>query len=497
VQAVLVSRIDRLSASEKTLLQTLAVIGKQFSFSLLKQVVDQPEDELQRLLFRLQSAEFIYEQPAFPEPEYTFKHALTQEVAYASLLTERRRVLHERTAKALEALFHYKLGDHYSELAYHYSRSGNTQKAVEYLHLAGQQAVQRSAHAEAISHLTTALELLETLPNTPERIQQELLLQTTLAPALLVTKGFAAPEVEKTYTRARELCRQVGETPQLFLVLLGLRLSHAARGDWQTARELGEQCLRLAQSAQDPTLLLGAHHALGDTVYFLGELTLARAHQEQAIALYNPQQHGSLAFGQGYDLGMDALAHGAWVLWYLGYPDQARKRNYEALTLAQELSHPFSLTHALWCGVWLHQLLREEQAVQERAEAMITLATEHGFAWEVMWGTIHRVWVLVEQGQGEEGIEQMRQGLAALRAAGTEWARGSIAWLAEAYGKVGQAEEGLAVLAEALAEMGKTGERLYEAELYRLKGQLTLQKFQVSSFGKSKSKRQKSKGKNG
>src|SRR5262249_13910777 len=196
-------------AEEKALLQTLAVIGKEFSLSLLKQVVNQPEDVLHRLLSHLRAAEFIYEQPAFPEPEYTFKHALTQEVAYNSLLVERRKVLHERTAQAMEALFHHRLEDHYSELAYHYSRSGNTQKAVEYLQRAGQQAVQRSANEEAVSHFTTALELLKTLPDTPEHTQQELTLQITLGAPLMATKGFGSPEVEKAYTRARKLCQQI------------------------------------------------------------------------------------------------------------------------------------------------------------------------------------------------------------------------------------------------------------------------------------------------
>src|SRR5712692_9002424 len=174
VQGILTARIDRLPPDDKALLQTLAVMGKEFSFSLLKQVVSKSEASLQPQLAHLQAAEFIYEQPAFPEPEYTFKHALTQEVAYNSVLIERRKVLHERTAHAIEALFHSRLENHYGDLAYHYSRSGNTQKAVEYLHLAGQQAVQRSAHAEAITHLTTALELLTALPDMPERAQQEL-----------------------------------------------------------------------------------------------------------------------------------------------------------------------------------------------------------------------------------------------------------------------------------------------------------------------------------
>ena len=220
VQGVLAARIDRLAPEEKTLLQQLAVIGREFPVSLLRQVITQPEDELYRLLSSLQHKEFLYEQPAFPEVEYIFKHALTQEVAYNSVLVERRKVLHERTAQAIESFYSTKLEDHYSDLAHHYSRSGNTQKAIEYLHLAGQQAVQRSANAEAITHLTTALELLKTLPDTPERTQQELTLQLALG-GLDSRQRLACPEVEKTYTRARELCQQVGETPQLFPVLVG------------------------------------------------------------------------------------------------------------------------------------------------------------------------------------------------------------------------------------------------------------------------------------
>ncbi len=477
VQAVLAARIDRLGAEEKSLLQTLSVIGKEFSLSLIKQVVNQPEDELHRLLSHLQAAEFIYEQPAFPEVEYIFKHALTQEVAYNSLLIERRRTLHERTAQAIEALFHSRLEDHYSELAYHYSRSGNTQKAVEYLHLAGQQAVQRSANAEAISHFTTALELLKTLPDTPERIQQELTLQLILGVSLVMTKGYAAPEVEQAYTRALELCRQVGETPELFSVLYGLWNFYATQAELQTARELGEQFLTLAQSRQEPALLLEAHRVLGDTLYHLGELALTRAHLEQSIDLYDPQQHRSLAFLYGgEDPGVVSLSFAAWTLWLLGYPDQALERSHEALTLARELSHPFSLALALGFAAVLHQSRREVQAAQEQTEALIALSREQGFLLWLAAGTILQGWALAAQGQGEEGIAQIRRGEAAYQATGAQiWRPSFLAQFAEAYGKVGQTEEGLMVLAEAMAFMHKNEDRYHEAELYRLKGELSLQ----------------------
>jgi predicted ATPase len=285
VQGVLAARIDRLPPVEKALLQTLAVIGREFSSTLLKQVAEQPEAELYRLLAHLRKGEFIYEQPAFPEIEYIFKHALTQEVAYNSLLVERRKTVHERAARAIEEVYRLRLEDHYNELAHHYSRSGNTQKAIDYLQLAGQQAVQRSANAEAVAHFSTALELLKTLPDTPERSRQELDLQITLGPALFATRGWASLDTERVYTRARELCEQMGETRQLFPVLYGLCQVYTTRAEYQVAHELGEQLFTLAQRQQDPALFLVAHFALGNILYYLGELAQAREHLEQGFDL--------------------------------------------------------------------------------------------------------------------------------------------------------------------------------------------------------------------
>jgi predicted ATPase len=403
------------------------------------------------------------------------------------LLQERRKALHERTAQAIEALYPSRLEEHYGELAHHYTRSGNTQKAVEYLQLAGQQAVQRSANAEAISHLTAALELLKTLPDTPERTRQELLLQITLGPVLMAIKGNAAPEVERAYTRARDLCQQLGETPQLFPVLWGLWYVYFLRAEYQTAHGLAEQLLSVARRIQDRTLLLEAHYTLGATFFVLGEWVQAREHLEQSLALYDSQQHHSLAFMYGeQDPGVICQADIACLLWFLGYPDQALQKSHQALTLAQELSHPFSLAFALAFAALLHQYRREGRAVQERAEAAITLATEQGFPVWMAGGIFLRGWALAEQGQREEGMAQMRQGLAASRAIGVGLGRPHyLAQLAETYGKVGQAEEGLTLLAEGLALVDKTGERTDEAELYRLKGELTLAQSSIQSLASS------------
>jgi predicted ATPase len=481
MQVALAARIDRLGYEEKGLLQTLAVMGRNFSLSLLKRVVEKPEEKLYQSLSQLQGGEFIYEQPAFPEVEYTFKHALTQEVAYNSVLTERRRALHERAARAIEDLYRDRLEEHYGDLAHHYSRSRNLERAVEYLTLAGQQAAQRSANSDAVNHLTTALELLKALPNTPVRAQHELVVQTTLGPALMNTKGPAAPEVLHAYARARELCQQGGETPQRFQVLRGLWYFYTHRVELQTARELGEQLLTLAKDVGDPALLLEAHYALGNTLNYLGEFVTARAHLEQGIALYDRQQHRAHAFRYGQDPGVICHAYAALTLWWLGYPEQALRRSHQAVTLARELAHPFSLGIALVFAAWLHLLRRAGPLTQEWAEAAITLAAEHGFTVLLAQGTIYRGWALAEQyaepaagqEQREEGITQMQQGLAAWRATGAKVFRPyGLALLAEASAKLARHEAGLTLLAEALKMTNDTEERRWDAELYRLKGEL-------------------------
>ena len=477
VQAVLAARIDRLPPEAKNLLQAAAVIGKDVPAALLQATAVLPWADVQRSLAHLQAAEFLYETRLFPELEYTFKHALTQEVAYNAVLLERRRGLHERAAQAIEGLFAERLPEHYPALAHHYSRSGNTAKAIDYLQRAGQQAVERSAYAEAVSHMTAALDLLATLPESHERSQQELVVQMTLGMALGATKGLAAPEVERLYTRARELCEQVGEPPQLFRVLWGLWRVYYQRGEYQTMRVLGEQLLSLAQRLQDPDLLLEAHHALWATLFFGGELAAAQPHLEQGLRLYEPQRHRAhAALYSGHDPGVCCRYLAALSLWLLGYPDQAVASIQAALTLAQQLAHPLSLTFALYWAAMLHHLRREAPLTQARAEAAMTIATDQEFPQQLAQATPLRGWALAASGHGEEGIAQIQQGLAAYQATGAARDRPYyLALLAEASAQVGQTTEGLEALAEALATLAKSGVRWWEAELHRLRGELLLQ----------------------
>jgi predicted ATPase len=471
----LMGRLERLAAV-KGLAQLGATLGREFSYEVLQAVSLWDEATLKESLARLVEAELLYQRGLPPEATYMFKHALIQEAAYQSLLRSRRRQHHERIAQVLEARFPDLCQTQPEVLAHHCTEAGLIAQAITYWQQAAQRATQRSAHAEAISHLTHALELLKTLPDTSERAQQELTLQITFGSALSATKSWATPEVERTYARARELCQQVGETPQLFAILRGLWVFYFIRAEYQTARELGERCLTLAQSVQDPSFLLEAHHARWDTLVWLGEVVAARAHMEQGAALYDPQKHRSHAFLYEEDPEVCRLAVEALALWYLGYPDQALGSIHNALSLAREIAHPYSLAMALALAAWLYQCRRETQLTHEGAEATMTLSTDQGFPFWAAWGTILRGWGLTEQGQEEEGVAQIRRGLPLYQATGAEaFQPYFLALLAEVYGKVGQAQEGLTVLAEALARVDRTGERLHVAELYRLKGTLTLQ----------------------
>jgi predicted ATPase/DNA-binding winged helix-turn-helix (wHTH) protein len=404
---------------------------------------------------------------------YGFLHALYQEVLYHRVAPARRVELHRRLGARGEAAYGERAAEIAAELALHFERGRDSGRAIRYLRQAAETASRRCGYREAIGHLTRGLELLQTLPDNAERRRQELDFQLALGPAWMAIKGYASLEVGETYTRAQALCQQVGEVPQRFSVLYGLWMCNFVRAEHPRTGALGEQLLDLAQSLQDSALLLEAHMAQGAGLLNVGELNAARSHLEQGIALYNPEQHCSHAFLYGQDPGVACLSDCSIALWLLGYPEQALKRGQEALTLAQECAHPFSLAFALFFAAWLQQFCREWQATKERAEITITLSTEQGFVIWLEMGTILRGRALAEQGQETEGMAQIHQGLLAFSTIGVGLLRPHfLGLLAEVYEKAGRIEEGLAVLAEALAAVNKSEERMYEAELYRFKGEL-------------------------
>jgi class 3 adenylate cyclase/predicted ATPase len=416
VQAVLAARIDRLPPNDKALLQTAAVIGKDVPLPLLEAIQALPGEELERGLERLQAAEFLYQAALFPEREYTFKHALTHDVAYQSLLRSTREQSHRRIARTLAERFP-DIADTRPELvAHHYSEGGLVGEAVTYWHLAGMRALERFANEDAIRYLTQALRGLGDI-DAGARRRRELDLQIALAGAFHSAKGQAAPEVASAYERARELCAGPEDARQHFRVLLGLYRCYGGRGQ-AVAAELVEELYALAERSRDPDLLVEAHMARGTMLLGGGALVEALTHLDRASAIYDRERHRSHAVMYNVDPGVVSHSRASWALWALGYPDQALARSGEGLALGRAQGHPNSLGMALSWAAMLHQFRREPRAVEEIAEATVALATEHGLQQWIVTGTFLRGWAMMALGRRDGGLAQMTEAYAAYRALG-------------------------------------------------------------------------------
>ncbi len=477
-------QLEQLSSEELEMLETASVAGAEFSAAAiatsLNAATETVEAQCDALSRRIQfvQARGVAEWPdGTVAARYGFIHTLYQEVLYDRISAGRRTRLHQQIGLRREMGSGDQTREIAAELALHFVRGRDIPRAVQYAQYAGENAVKRNADQEAIPHLNTALKIIANLPPTAERMQRKLTLLITLGTTLTATKGWSAPELEQLYARALELCHQVGETPQLFPALRGLRNYYMNRGEWQTARQLSERMLALAQSVHDPSLVMHTHIGLSNMLYLQGTFAESLTHIEHGIALYNPQRrHADVYRYGGQDPGVVCIGFSGWVLWYLGYPEQARQRCDEALVLARELAHPYSLTGALFYALRLHQLRQDIRRVKEQAEAAVTLAMAHGFNLYVASGTILRGWALVKQGQYDEGLAQLRQGMAARQA--TQSVVGQVYFrilLADAYGHTQQPEIGLKVLDEALVLMHQAGALACEASLYRLKGTLLRQ----------------------
>jgi tetratricopeptide (TPR) repeat protein len=473
------ARLDRVPAVREVA-QLGAVLGREFDYEVLRELTAIEETALQERLAQLVNAELLYQRGRPPRARYFFKHALIQDAAYASLLRSTRQHYHRQIAQLIEKQFPDLVETQPELVAHHYTEAGCHEQAVDYWQRAGQRAIERSAHAEAIRHLDKGLEVLSNVPDTSERAQQELTILMALSLPLRVTQGFV-PELERTFTRALALCEQIGDSPRRFQALSGLTRFHTIGGNLQMARELGQQSLLLARETQDPENLAEAHLPLGTALVPLGMFEAARAHLLQSETLYDPSRHQSLAIRLGADPRVPCWGYDSWILAILGYLGQSLQRSHDTLTLAQDQAHPFGLTLALNFAAGVHIYRREWPEVRAQAEALLALATEHGFVTFVATGNLHRGMALVEQGELEEGIRQMLQGLASLQATTIQpWAFW-YAYPAEAYAKLGQPAEGLRLVDEALSIMRTTGERYWEAETYRVKGELTLQSGVVTS----------------
>ena len=469
LQDLLMARLDRL-AEAKTVAQLGATIGRQFSYDLISPLLSVDRETLLKKLEALVDAQLLYVMGEWPAAHYQFKHALIQDVAYESLLKSTRRQYHQQIARLLENQFPEIAESDPEMLAYHYTRANLKQQAIGYWHQAGQQALTTSANEETIGHLKQGLKLLNSLPATTERDQQELELRTTLSTALIKTKGYGSREVENNSTRCEDLCQQIGETPQLFWVLWGLWAFYTAQAQHRKAIALAQQRLmELAQRQQDPALELEAHFALGFSSFLLGDLAVAREHCQQCLVRYDAQQHHIHVLRTGQDAGVIVRGFLSWVLCLSGEPEAGLEQSRAAIALAKELSHPFSLAHAHACAATFHQYRRETAAVLEEATACVAIASKQQFPYWLAVGTILQGWAQFEQGQVEDGIAQLNQGLADYRNTGARLMSSYfLALIAEAYLKSNRPKAAQKILTEALNVVETTGERYWQPELQRL-----------------------------
>ena len=476
----LTARLDRL-ADAKSVAQLGAVIGRQFSYELLAAVAKTTASvdfrALDRNLAQLVEAGLLFVEEDRRGKSYTFKHALIQDAAYASLLRTTRLQYHRHIAQALTEHFPATVEAAPELLARHYTQAGMIAESVPCWLRAGQRALQASADPEAIAHLTTGLDLLAGLPAGPERAGVELQFRLALGPAYMAIKGYAAPEVEACYQRARELCRELGDTPQLAPVLHGLWSYYIVRAQHTSALALGEQVLQLGAATNDDGLLLEGNLAVGWSHYFLGELEQARQQLERVLEQYDHDRHSAHAFIYGNNPATSAQGALALGLWLLGYPDQSLRHSQENLATLRSLvkHHPYSVAFDLTVAAILCQWRGDAPATRALAEEAHALSEKHDLAFISAMASILKGWVLTREGELSEGITQMRDGLAAQLATGAELARPYwLCLIAEACHRTGAARDGLALLDDAEAAAEQTGERLWEAEIHRLRGQLLL-----------------------
>ena len=473
LQASLLARLDRLGTA-KGMAQWGATLGRQFSYALLQASSQRAEEALQRDLKALVDAELVYQRGVPPHATYQFKHALIQEAAYASLLRSTRRYYHQRIAQVLTTQFPDTVDTQPELVAYHYTEAGLQEQAVAYWQQAGQGAQERSAHAEAMAHFTKGLEALLALPASRERDQHELTLCIDLGKSLTTTQGWAGPEAEAAYGRAWELCQRTGNTSQLVSVLWGYAQVSIVRADLLKHREVGARSFALAHQRSDATLLMVSHWLTGTNCFHSGEYVTSWRHLAQAHTRYDPQQrptHVTL----GVDVRVFTLAYMSHTLWGLGYPEQAVQRSGEALALARDVQHPFSLALTQAYAAMLHQFRQEPQTASTHAAMAFALCTEHRMAYYLAWATIIQGWALAAQHRREEGLIQMQHGLTAFHATGGRLRFPYyLALLAEAYGHSGQVAKGFHLLEKACAAMQHTGEHFWEAEQHRLQAELLL-----------------------
>ena len=484
IRQLIEKQVERAPVEVQQVLAVASVVGVEFTVAEVAAGLQSDSETIELQCERLaQTGQFLRMEGVAEWPDgtlsgrYSFLHAVYREVIAARVGGTRCIQWHRRVAERIEAAYGERVGEMATALAVHFEEGREFSRAIAYLERAGRIALQRSANIEATRHLTHALTLLASLPASAEHTRQELTLRLALGTPLLALNGYGALEVRRHYQQARTLCHELGDPPDLFPVLWGLWLSHAVAGELSAAEEFGSQLSQFAAHQKDDALSLQAHHALWTTLVARGELVTCQSHVEQGLQLYQVEQHHSQTFVYGgHDPGACCRIHGGYLYWLLGYPDRALQLSQEALTLGEELAHGQTRAWALSGKAMIHQFRGEVQQAQQAAEAAMTVSLEQQFALWAAYSPPIRGWAMAMQGKIEEGIAQALSGLAALQATGTGiWQSQFLALLASAYGEAGRPWEGLRTIDEALDAVARNGEHFYEAELYRLRGELMLQ----------------------
>lgn len=472
--------VERLNPEMQRILEAASVVGAGFSAAAVAAALERPITDIEIACIELSRQEQFVSVDGLSEwPDGTiasifrFRHSLYGDVLYRRLPTGYRVELHRRIADCEEQAHGERACEIAAELAHHYSCARDQNKAIKYFQIAGDRAAAGCAMVEAESHYTTALKLVDKLPERPERDRWELALQLAVGPALMAVKGWAAPEVEHAYARARKLSERMGELGKLFSILHGLWVNHLERLEFESAYQIGEELLLRAENTGDSILLLLGHQALGVTAHRMGRFRFAKDHLEAALNLCGTRRMRPL----GVDMEVVCRSELAWTLWFLGYPNQALEISHQSIEVARGLSDPFSIIFAEIFHCYVQHHRRELRALEKTAERVISISVEHGSAYGLAHAKVLCGVAKIEQGYGDEGLEEIQQGFAAHRATGAEVNRSEfLYWLAEAYCVTSRLDAALDTLDRALAAAEKHENLWQQAETYRLKGELLLRK---------------------
>jgi tetratricopeptide (TPR) repeat protein len=479
---LLLRRIEELQPEVRQVLEAASVVGVVFAVATVAAGMRRPVEEVETICEGLAAQQHFLSDiglTVWPDGTHTgryrFQHALYVQVLYEHFGSVRRMQLHRRIGVFLEATYGDQAGEIAAHLAVHFEQGGELLRALLYFQQVADQAFRRNAHHEAITVLSKGLMLLATLPESPERMQHEIMLLLILGRRLMAARGYGVPEVGEVYTRAHTLCQQGGDPWQRCQALQGLYRFHLLRAQLRTANELIVQFFRLAPDLHDTALMQEGYTDLGLIAYYRGDLVAAQAHLEHSLRLHDTPRPSTILFPHGYESGVRHGFYGMMVLWLLGYADQAEQWKQDFLARAQQVEHTPSQASAQLFTSLLTQHLRDVTATQAYTEATLDLAATHGFEHRMIQGRMMRGWVLAMQGDAATGVAHIQQGLEALQSIHQKLYRPYyLSLLAEAYAQAAQFEAGLAALAEALALVEMTEERWWEAELHRLKGELLL-----------------------